>query len=59
MHGYAAWLADQLHLVLARSDLPVAARAVTAWRRDDVARVVALNDWYSATRESSELRQQA
>jgi urease accessory protein len=57
--GALAWLTDQLHLVLARSDLPVVARALAAWRSDDVARVVALNQWFAATRESSELRQQA
>ena len=54
-----AWLADQLHLVLARSDLPVVARALAAWRRDDLAVVAALNGWFASTRESSELRQQA
>ncbi|HEX2540320.1 MAG TPA: urease accessory UreF family protein [Caldimonas sp.] len=57
--GVLAWLVDQLHLVLARGELPVVARALGAWRSDDFARASALNRWFSATRESSELRQQA
>src|SRR5947207_8047843 len=39
------WLADQLHLALARADLAVVAQAVPAWRRSDAARIRALNDW--------------
>jgi urease accessory protein len=57
--GARAWLIDQLHLVLARSDLPILARAVQAWRGDDLERIAGLNLWFAATRESSELRQQA
>jgi urease accessory protein len=53
------WLRDQLHLGLARSDLPVLARAVAAWRAGDLARIAALNQWFAATRETSELRLQA
>ena len=53
------WLCDQLRLSLARSDLPVVARALTAWRRHDEARVRELNDWVLHTRETSELRLQA
>lgn len=52
------WLADQLVLGLARSELPLVARAQTAWQRADGAAVAALNDWFTQTRESSELRQQ-
>ena len=52
------WLCDQLRLSLARSDLPVVARALAAWRRNDVARVQELNDWVLHTRETSELRLQ-
>lgn len=52
------WLLDQLHLSLARSDLPVAAQALQAWRDGDMARVMRLNDWVVRTRETSELRQQ-
>lgn len=53
-----AWLRDQLHLTLARSDLPVLAQVIPAWRARDLRRVQALNDWVLQTRESSELRLQ-
>jgi len=52
------WLVDQLHLNLARSDLPAVAHAITAWRADDFERIATLNAWVLQTRESSELRQQ-
>jgi urease accessory protein len=55
----AGWLADQLHLCLARSDLAVFVQAVPAWRCGDLARVRALNDWVLTTRETRELRLQA
>lgn len=55
----AAWLADQLHLSLARSDLAVVAQAIPAWRAQDLARIARLNDWVLATRETQELRLQA
>lgn len=54
----AAWLVDQLHLGLARSDLAVLAQAIPAWQQNDLARVRALNDWVLATRETQELRLQ-
>ncbi|MGK6305904.1 urease accessory protein UreF [Variovorax sp. DT-64] len=54
----AAWLADQLHLSLARSDLAVVAQAVGAWRNGDLARIRDLNDWVFQTRESAEFRLQ-
>ena len=54
-----AWLLDQLELGIGRSDLPVAARALAAWRRDDRDTVAAWNAWFAATRETSELRRQA
>lgn len=54
----AAWLADQLHLTLSRSELPVIGQAIVAWRGADLAGIARLNDWVLATRESSELRQQ-
>lgn len=54
----ARWLCDQLHLALARSELPVVAQAFAAWQRGDAAAVAALNAWVTATRESSEQRQQ-
>ena len=52
------WLSDQLHLTLARGDLAVVAKALTAWPRGDLAHVRELNDWVLQTRESSELRLQ-
>jgi len=48
------WLADQLHLSLARGDLAVVAQAIPAWRRGDMPRIRALNDWVFQTRESAE-----
>lgn len=53
-----AWIADQLHATLARSDLPVVAQASPAWRSHDHARIAHLNDWVLHTRETAELRQQ-
>lgn len=54
----ADWLADQLQLSLARSDLAVVAQAIPAWRSGDLARIAALNDWVLATRETQEFRLQ-
>ena len=54
----ADWLDDQLHLGIARSDLPLLGQAMAAWRRDDLAAVATLNDWVMHTRETSESRQQ-
>lgn len=54
----SAWLVDQLHLALARSELPAVAQAIAAWQADDMARVAELNRWVLHTRESSELRAQ-
>jgi len=53
-----AWLVDQLHLSLSRSDLPAVAQAIPAWREGDNARIATLNSWVLQTRESSELRAQ-
>ena len=53
------WLTDQLHLSQARSDLAVTAKAIAAWRQNDLNRVAELNTWVLTTRESSELRQQS
>lgn len=50
------WLTDQLHLALARGDLAVIAKALPAWRRNDISRVSELNAWVLQTRESSEFR---
>ena len=52
------WLVDQLHLVLARSDLAVASKAFSAWRRGDIETIRALNGWLLSTRETSEALQQ-
>jgi urease accessory protein len=52
------WLADQLQLSLARSDLAIVAQAVPAWRNGALARVRELNDWVFQTRESAEFRLQ-
>lgn len=54
----SAWLVDQLHLSLARSDLAVVAQAIPAWRAGDLPRIRALNEWVLATRETQELRLQ-
>jgi urease accessory protein len=53
------WLLDQLHLSLARADLPALAQACVAWQAHDAARVAALNDWVRQTRETAELGAQA
>lgn len=55
----ADWLADQLHLSLARAELAVLAKAIGAWRRKDLAHIRELNDWVLQTRESSEFRLQS
>ncbi len=54
----AAWLSDQLHLGLARSDLAVVAQAIPAWQALDLPRIRQLNTWVLATRETQELRLQ-
>ena len=57
--GVGDWLLDQLHLSLARADLPACAQAFQAWQTPpDAARLQALNDWVLATRESAEFRLQ-
>lgn len=55
----AAWLADQLPLVLARSDGAAMADACRAWAAHDEAAARTLNHWVSQTRETAELRLQA
>ena len=52
------WLRDQLHLGLARSDLPVLAGALLGWRSGDFERLAEWNLWFATTRETSEMRQQ-
>jgi len=56
--GATSWLVDQLHLSLARSDLPAVAQGIAAWQADDHPRIASLNAWVLQTRESSELRAQ-
>ncbi|MGE4156255.1 urease accessory protein UreF [Hydrogenophaga sp.] len=58
-HSAANWLADQLHLGLARADLAVAAQAIPAWRHNDLARIQTLNHWVLQTRETLEFRLQS
>jgi urease accessory protein len=55
----AQWLSDQLHLSLARADLPLVAAAHAAWCTHDAPRIAELNTWLLVTRESAELRAQA
>ncbi len=57
-HSAASWIADQLHMALARSDLAVLAQAVAAFRAKDSERIVALDRWVLQTRETAEMRQQ-
>jgi urease accessory protein len=57
-HSAADWLADQLHLALARSDLAVVAQAIPAWRANDLSRIAGLNAWVLSTRETQEFRLQ-
>ena len=54
----AAWLTDQLHLSLARSELPIVAQAIAAWRDRNYQSIAKLNAWVLQTRESYELRAQ-
>jgi urease accessory protein len=58
VEGARRWLCDQLHLSLARCDLPVVAVAHAAWMQRDLARIDALNAWASAVRETRELQLQ-
>ena len=54
----AHWLTEQFHLVLARGEWPVLARAMKAWEMDDFPALQACNDWILQTRESREFRLQ-
>jgi urease accessory protein len=53
------WLLDQLHLSLARCDLPLLAAAHAAWTHRDFAEIATLNEWATRVRETRELLQQA
>ncbi|MBV8621841.1 MAG: urease accessory protein UreF [Curvibacter sp.] len=52
------WIADQLHLGLARGELAALAAAVRALREQAPDRLRPLNDWLLQTRETAELRLQ-
>ena len=52
------WLVDQLHVTLARGDLAIVAKAISAWRLSDLVQLGKLNAWVLQTRETSELRLQ-
>ena len=54
----SAWLSNQMALGPARADLPVLAHAHEAWTRRDLARITALNQFVTLTRETRELRLQ-
>jgi len=49
------WLLDQLHVSVARCDLPLLAAAHRAWSHGDLAQVDALNAWSTTVRETREL----
>jgi len=48
----SVWLVDQLHMTLARSELPAVAQAIAAWRADDQPRIAELNASPTAHREA-------
>ena len=54
----AQWLLQQLELVMARSELPVLAQAIQAWRTADRSTLHDLNQWLLQTRETQEFRLQ-
>lgn len=54
----ADWLSDQLQVSLARGDLAAIAKAIPAWRRSDMDRVIELNQWVLHSRETHEFRLQ-
>jgi urease accessory protein len=53
------WLLDQLHLSLARCDLPLLAAAHAAWSGGDLGAIARLNQWATLTRETFEQQLQA
>lgn len=52
------WIADQLHLSVARAELPVIARACLAARSGSATALRSLDAWVRNSRESAELRLQ-
>ncbi len=57
--GALRWLRGQLQLVLARGELPAAARAHAAWSVGDLRTLREVQSWVLTTRESAELRLQS
>jgi len=53
-----AWLIDHLHLIQARSEMPLVHEAIKAWRSFDQERLKALSEWALQTRETSEIKLQ-
>lgn len=53
------WLCDQLHLSLARADLPILSLSLSAWRDQDTRTLSNLNQWFRCSRETAELRLQS
>ena len=52
------WLAQQLHLALARADMVIVKRTIVAYRNEDHEAIAKANGWILQTRETSESRQQ-
>jgi len=52
------WLIDQLHLIQARSEMPLMHEAILAWREFDQDRLNALTAWSVQTRETFEVKLQ-
>ncbi len=53
------WLIDQLHLSLARCDLPLLCLGIVAIRSHNAGELRALDDWSRQSRETAELRLQS
>ena len=51
-----AWIADCLNLNIGRFEAPMLYSMIDSLLANDLTRIVSLNDWYLASRESSELR---
>jgi urease accessory protein len=52
------WIEDQLNLVMAPCEAPVWSLLFKAWSAGDLAGVCHWNDWFRASRETRELRQE-
>ncbi len=61
VHGETSagrWIEDQLNLVMAPCEAPVWSLLFKAWSAEDLAGVCRWNDWFRASRETRELRQE-